>query len=273
MAHDIEDITAAGKGGRSGDVGSLLRGLEVFDALAAAGNGASPQELVAATGLDRSTLQRLLRTLVSAGYAERLGRGRYAVGSRALRLGVRLTDSHHLGRVSRPYLLRLQAEVNETVNFAVLDGTDVVYVARLATGQFLSINIDIGTRLPAYCTSLGRAILAALPDEQARAVLERSDRAPLTPQTKVDVEELMRELGTVRKRGYAYTEAELEAGLESAAAAVRGVGGAVVGAINISVPGARVSGVQLRREMVPALLAAAADFSADLGWGGESERR
>jgi len=273
MAEDIENMTETDKGGRSGDVGSLLRGLQVFHALAAADNGASPQELVHATGLDRSTLQRLLRTLVSAGYAERLGRGRYAVGSQALRLGVRLTDSHHLGRVSRPYLQRLQAEVDETVNFAVLDGTDVVYVARLATGQILSINIDIGTRLPAYCTSLGRAILAALPTDQARAVLERSDRAELTPQTIVDVDEIVDELAAIRQRGYSYTEAELEQGLQSAAAAVRGVGGAVVGAINISVPGARVSGAELEREMVPALIEVAAAFSADLGWTGEDGRR
>ena len=251
---------------RSGDVGSLLRGLKVFEALAASPDGASPQDLLRTTDLDRSTLQRLLRTLVTAGYAERLARGRYAIATQALSLGVRLTQSHHLGRVSRPYLLELQRDVDETVNLAVLDGTEVVYAARLATGQILSMNIDIGSRLPAYCTSLGRAILAYMPSDQARAVLERSDRQQFTPKTKTDIDELMAELERIRTRGFAYTEAELELGLHSVAAPVRGAGGVVLGAINVSVPAARVTGAELRKEMAPPLLRVADAFSVDLGW-------
>jgi IclR family pca regulon transcriptional regulator len=257
----------ATKPARSNDVASLLRGIEVLDALARSPQGTSPQELVEETGLDRSTLQRLLRTLVSAGYADRLERGRYAVATAGLSLGVKLSQSSHLARVSRPYLVELQRSVGETVNLAVLTGTDVTYVARLATQRILSINIDVGTRLPAYCTSLGRAILAALPEDQARTILQRSELTRLTERTIVDSEAIMKRLERVRTQGFALTEAELEPGLCSVAAPVIGPGATVVGAVNISVPLARVTSALLKREMAPKLTDATRRMSAALGGG------
>lgn len=247
------------------EVGSLLRGMAVLDALAGHPHGASPQELIGETDLDRSTLQRLLRTLVAAGYAERLSRGRYAIGTPSLSLGAKLTQGHHLARVSRSYLLELQSEVGETVNLAVLDGVDILYVSRLATGQILSINIDIGTRLPAYCTSLGRAILAFLPEDRVRSILSQSDLRNLTEGTKTTVDDILAEVNLVRQRGFALTEDELEVGLRSIAAPVLAAGGTALGAINISVPAARVSGNELTEVMAPALVRTAKELSLELG--------
>jgi IclR family pca regulon transcriptional regulator len=250
---------------RRNEVGSLRRGLLVLEALANAADGASPQQLIDETGLDRSVVQRLLRTLVADGYASRLGRGHYVLATRALALGAELARSNHLARVASAHLLDLQQQIGETVNLATLDGVDVVYVARFATRRLLSIHLDIGTRLPAYCTSLGRAILAYLPPEQTELILRRSECRKLTEYTKVTKRELLDEINAVAERGYALTSEELELGMRSAAAPVFASGGVVLGAINVSVPTARVDAASLEKDLVPPLLDVTRSLSLALG--------
>lgn len=251
---------------RRSEVSSLLRGITLLEALASAPGGTSPQELMSETGLDRSTLQRLLRTLVAAGYAERVERGRYGIAPGALSLAVRLMDAPHLRRTAMPHVAALQRELGEIVNFAVLSGVDIVYIARIAPRSILSIPLEVGSRQPASSTSLGRAVLASLPEEQARAVLEQSELRAYTPKTITDVEAIMESLKVARRRGYALVDQELELGLRAIAAPVLAAGGNVVGSIDVSVPSVRMSATDLQRQAAPPLLKAAAALSRELGY-------
>jgi IclR family pca regulon transcriptional regulator len=252
-------------GDRPYELASLVAGLEILERLSHSPIGASPNELIEATGFERSRVARTLRTLVAAGYVERRRRGLYSVAPRSVALGARLGNASHLRQVAEPYLMALQTVVHETVNLAVLDGKDVIYLARHATARILAINLQVGSRLPAYCTSLGRAILAYLPAEQTRIILEQSDRRSLTDRTIIDVEQLVAHIEGVRQRGYAVTDGELEQGLRSAAAPVFTAENYVVGAVNVSVPSPRVSLDALRDEIVPALLRCTSELSRALG--------
>lgn len=253
---------------RRREVSSLLRGLSLLEALASVPGGTTPQRLTEVTGLDRSTLQRLLRTLVTAGYAERVERGRYGIAPGALSLAVRLLDAPHLRRAAMPHLTKLHAEVGEIVNFAILSGVDIVYIARIAPHRILSMPLEIGSRQPASSTSLGRAILSQLSETEARLVLEQSDLRPLTPKTLTDVDEIMDTLRAAKRRGFAVVDQELELGLRAVAAPVVGAGGQVVGSIDVSVPSVRISAAELQRNVAPRLLEAATSFSAELGYPG-----
>jgi IclR family transcriptional regulator, pca regulon regulatory protein len=266
MAGSNESPTAEAP--RRREVSSLLRGLTLLEALASAPGGTTPQRLTEETGLDRSTLQRLLRTLVTAGYAERVERGRYGIAPAALSLAVRLMDAPHLRRVATPHLTALHAEVGEIVNFAVLSGVEIVYIARIAPHSILSMPLEIGSRQPASATSLGRAILSRMPEAEARMVLEQSELRAYTPKTLVEVEAIVETLRTAQRRGYALVDQELELGLRAIAAPVLGAGGRVVGSIDVSVPSVRMSAADLQRNLAPHLLETAAAFSAELGYQG-----
>ena len=201
----------------------------------------APSEIVVATGVSRSNVQRILRALKTAGYIDHTARGRYMLAARGFALGLSLASPARLGRIAMPVLSQLQREVSETVNLAVLDGTEVLYVARIATEHFLQVHVEVGSRLPAYCTALGRALLAALPSAQARAVLRASELVAHTPNTLVDIDDIERELDRTRRRGYAVIKEELASGLISVACAVIGPEGQVLAAVNVPVPSVRFS--------------------------------
>src|SRR5579872_4621406 len=165
-------------------VASLAKGLLVLESLAAGETRGSLAELMKCTGYDRATVHRILRSFMDAGYVERSGRGEYVVSTRTYLLGVHLTHAHNLVRVAQPELRSLRDGINETVNLAVLSGPDIVYLVRMAVGRILSLNIDVGSRLPAFCASLGRAMLAFLPPAEAVALLQQSDRRAFTPNTR-----------------------------------------------------------------------------------------
>lgn len=248
------------------DVASLLRGLTVLETLSRAVDSVTPQEVCDQTKLDRSAVQRLLRTLAGAGYVDRVSHGQYAVGPRSVTLGVNLMRAERLGTVAMPVLEQLQADVGETVNLAVLDGAVVVYVARIVTHQILSVNLDIGSRLPVSCTSLGRAMLAYLDPADARQRLESSDRTQRTSKTLTSITDIEHALALVAERGFAVTDEELELGLRSAAAPVFDARGNPIAAINVSVPAARVSVETLETTIGPRLKVAGEDLSTVLGW-------
>lgn len=258
---------------RRSDVASLLRGLTVLEALSRASASSTPQEICDGTALDRSTVQRLLRTLAGAGYVDRIGHGKYAVGARAVMLGMNFMRSERLGTVATPVLQELQHDIGETVNLAVLDGGEVVYIARIATNQILAVNLEIGSRLPISCTSLGRAILAFLPPAEARQQLEASDRTKRTAKTIVSIEEIERKLAVIAERGFAVTDEELEWGLRSAAAPVFDARGNPIAAINVSVPAARVAVETLEQRIGPRLVQAGDQLSRTLGWDGQRRGR
>jgi IclR family pca regulon transcriptional regulator len=246
-------------------VASVGRGLRLLEVLAGFPDGASPRELLTETGFDRSGQARLMRSLVAAGYVERMERGRYGISVGALRLAIRLLDAPHLRRAAMPYLRALNTEVGEIVNFAVLSGVEVVYVARIAPRSILTMNLDVGSRHPASVTSLGRAILAWKPEPEARAILEQSDLKAFTEHTQTDPEAILAALRTGRGAGYVLVDQELELGLRAIAAPVFGHDGHVVGSIDISVPAARVGVEVLRRELAPRLTQTARAMSEELG--------
>jgi IclR family pca regulon transcriptional regulator len=239
--------------------------MQVLETLASLPARGSLPELIKRTELDRATVYRLLRSLLDSGYVERTGRGEYAVSTRGFLLGVHLTQSHNLVRIAQPALSALRYQINETVNLAVLSGPEVVYLVRLSVGRILSLNIDVGSRLPAYCASLGKAILAFLPEAEAISILRLSDRQAFTIHTKTSIEGLVAELAQTRRRGYAVNNQEFEVGLCSMACPIFAGDRRAVAAVNIAVSAARMSAAELVRRYRQQLQATCAQISKSLG--------
>lgn len=219
-------------------VQSLARGLAVIETFGADRSELTLSEVAAATGLTRAAARRFLLTLVGLGYARQRD-GRFALTPRVLRLGTSYLSALGLPDLAQPHLEALSAEVGESTNAAVLDGAEVVYVARVAKRQILDVAITVGTRLPAFATSLGRVLLAGLPAAELDVFLASADLTS-PPGRGVHDEVGLRELlGDVGEQGYAATDQDLAAGLRSIAAPVRDARGAVVAAVNVSSTTAR----------------------------------
>jgi IclR family pca regulon transcriptional regulator len=244
-------------------VQSLERGLLVIRAL----DASEPQalsEVARATGLSRAAARRFLLTLEQLGYV-RQARGRFALTPRVLELGYAYLSSLTLPEVAQPHLERLVEQVHESSSVSVLDGDDVVYVARVPTRRIMSVTISVGTRFPAYATSMGRVLLAGVPDEQLDATLSRADLRKLTARTITSVDLLREAIQEVRRQGYAIVDEELEIGLRSIAVPIRDAAGVVVAAINLSAQASRRTVADLKRRLLPPLLDTAAAIERDLG--------
>ncbi|MFB4283096.1 MULTISPECIES: IclR family transcriptional regulator domain-containing protein [unclassified Nonomuraea] len=244
-------------------VQSLARGLAVIRAFSAAEPELTLSQVARATGLSRAAARRFLITLTDLGYVRSDGR-LFALTPRVLELGYAYLSSLSLPEVADPHLERLAAEVRESASVAVLDGEDVVYVARVATARIMRVTINIGTRFPAYCTSMGRVLLAGLTPEALEAYLGRAELRRLTSRTIVLPAALRSELDEVRGRGWAMVDQELEEGLRSIAAPIRDRTGRTVAAVNVSTHATRTSLQAAVRDLLPPLLATAAKIEADL---------
>jgi IclR family pca regulon transcriptional regulator len=245
-----------------GFVQSLARGLAVLTALGADhGEGLTLTEVAEATGLARATARRSLLTLQETGHAG--GRdGRFRLLPRVLELGCARLSGLGLTDVARPHLEDLVRQVHESASLAVLDGTDMRYVARVPTVRIMSINITVGTRFPAYATSMGRVLLADLP--AARRPPLPAGLPPLTRQTVASTAELAGILAGVAADGHALVDQELEEGLRSLAVPVRDDHGRVVAALNVAQHAGSGTAEEMRRTMLPALLETARLIEADL---------
>jgi IclR family pca regulon transcriptional regulator len=244
-------------------VQSLERGLAVICAFDRDHAELTLSEVAATTGVTRATARRFLLTLERLGYVRSDGRF-FSLTPRVLELGYAFLSSLSLPEVAEPHLEALVAEVNESSSVSVLDGGDVVYVARVPVSRIMTVAISVGTRFPAYATSMGRVLLAGLEPADLDAYLETVRLSKLTTRTVASVSGLRTELSKVRSQGYAVVDQELEEGLRSVAAPIRDRSGRVVAAINVSTHAARSSLESVRRTLVPPLLAAAARISADL---------
>jgi IclR family transcriptional regulator, pca regulon regulatory protein len=244
-------------------VQSLERGLSVIRAFDAEHRELALSDVARATGLTRAAARRFLLTLVRLGYVNFYD-GRFSLRPRVLELGYAYLSSLSLPEVAQPHMEALVAKVNESSSISVLDDTDIVYVVRVPTRRIMSITLAVGTRLPAYATSMGRVLLAGLPDGELDARLERITIKPLTGRTVTDLDALRKTLTTVRKQGYAATDQELEEGLRSLAVPIRDVGGTVTAALNVSVHASRATMAVLRREFLPPAREAAAAIEEDL---------
>ena len=244
-------------------VQSLERGLAVICAFDRTHPELTLSEVAAATGVTRATARRFLLTLARLGYVRTDGR-RFSLTPRVLELGYAYLSGLSLPEVAEPHLEALVAEVNESSSVSVLDVDDVVYVARVPVSRIMTVAINVGTRFPAYATSMGRVLLAGLSDADLAAYLEKVHLQRLTGRTVSSVAALRSELAKVRAQGFALVDQELEEGLRAVAAPIRDRAGRVVAAMNISAHASRTSLESMRRNLVPPLLAAAARISADL---------
>lgn len=244
-------------------VQSLARGLSVIRAFSAERPQLTLSEVARSTGLTRAAARRFLLTLQQLGYVSSDERA-FALTPRVLELGFSYLSALTLPELAQPHLERLSHEVDESVSAAILDGADVVYIARVPTRRIMSVGITIGTRFPAYATSMGRVLLAGLPDAELDAVLEASALSPLTDNTVTNPEGLRDELARVRAQGWALVDGELEVGLRSIAAPVRGSGGKVVAAVNVSSSASRGSRELIIDQQLPALLRTVSAIDVDL---------
>ena len=234
-------------------MGGFAKGLSVLEAFGRGRERLTIAEASRLTGLDRATSRRCLLTLERLGYATYDGKN-FALTVRVLSLGHAYLATTPLPDQLQPFLDRLAAAIQESCSCSVLDDTEIVYLARAAQRRVMSIGLGVGSRLPAYCASMGRVLLAALPNEEVQAVLERSAIRPLTMRTLTEPALLMAEIERVRVQGYAIIDEELEIGLRSLAVPIRNGAGRVIAALNTGVQTSRASVDQLRAEILPALL-------------------
>ncbi|MHA5046968.1 IclR family transcriptional regulator domain-containing protein [Streptomyces sp. SD15] len=244
-------------------VRSFERGLAVIRAFDADHPELTLSEVARRCEVTRAAARRFLLTLVDLGYVNSDGR-MFRLTPRVLELGYSYLSGFTLPRIAEPHLEQLVDRVRESSSLCVLDGDDIVYVARVPAHRIMTATITLGTRFPAHVTSVGRAILAQLPDEEIEARLARVELRPLTTRTIVSAQQLRAELRRVRRQGYALVDQELEEGLRSVAAPVRDRDGEVVAAVNIPVHAGRNSAASVRRELLPPLLATVARIEADL---------
>jgi IclR family pca regulon transcriptional regulator len=254
-------------------VQSLERGLSVIRAFDADHPELGLSDVARATGLTRATARRFLLTLVHLGYVRQEG-NRFSLRPRVLELGFSYLSALSLPEVAQPHMETLVAQVNESSSIAVLDDTEIIYVVRVPTTRIMSITIAVGTRLPAYPTSMGRVLLAALDPDSLDERLARMELRPLTAATITDAAALRRVVARVGKEGWAMVDQELEQGVRSVAVPIRGSDGAVAAALNVSVHASRMTLAGLRRDVLPRLLGTAAAIEAELrSVGGASSGR
>jgi IclR family transcriptional regulator, pca regulon regulatory protein len=251
---------------------SIERGFAVLLAFDEDLPNPSLAELAAVTGLSRPAVRRILLTLQRLGYVQAEG-SRWRLTPRVLSIGQHYSGSNAMIEIAQPHLLALAEQTGESASLAALDGTEVVYVARVPVRRIMSINVSIGTRVPAHATSMGRALLAWAPQPVVERVIAESGLRALTARTITDPERFRAALRTVREQGWSIVAEELEEGLLSASAPVRDGSGAVVAALASSTSSGRSDPERLAREVVPLLVQTAERISADLGHRAGTTRR
>lgn len=250
---------------RPGDnyVQSFARGLAVIRSFSADAPSQTMAEVAEAAGLTRAGARRILHTLQGLGYVETEGR-QFRLTPKVLDLGFAYLSSLPLWNLAEPYMEHLVQAVQESSSAAVLEGTEIIYVLRVPTSKIMTISLGVGSRLPAYCTSMGRVLLAALSEEELYARLHLSRLAAHTSHTVTDTSELMRIIAAVREQGYALVEEELERGLISLAVPLRGRHDKVLAAINVSCHTRRATAHSMRTDFLPKLLTTADEIRRQL---------
>jgi IclR family pca regulon transcriptional regulator len=255
---------SSGNGVRDADfIQSLERGLAVIRAFDAEHPKLSLSEVAASTGLSRAAARRFLHTLVSLGYM-RMDGGQFSLRPKILELGYAYLSSLSLPEVAMPHLEQLVEQVRESSSVSQLDGDDVVYIARVPTRRIMTVAISVGTRFPAYATSMGRVLLADRPDDWLDGYLASVTLVPLTSHTIASPRALRAELAAIRERGWALVDQELEEGLRSVAAPIRDGDGRVIAAVNVSTHAGRRSIAEIMEDLLEPLLRTAQAIETDL---------
>lgn len=244
-------------------VQSLARGLSVIKAFGRDRPSMTLSDIAEATQLTRATARRFLLTLIELGYVRADGR-LFVLTPRVLELGFSYLSGLALPEIVGPHLEQLSRRLNESASASVLDNGDIVYIARVPARRIMTVSITVGTRFPAHATSMGRVLLAGLGDDDLERYLSSIARTALTESTITDAVALRDTLDQVREQGWALVDQELEQGLRSIAAPLRGADGAVVAAINVSTSTSTASLERIRDDYRPAVLATASDISDTL---------
>ena len=244
-------------------MGGLAKGLKVIEAFTAEHPRLSISEAADISGYDRATTRRCLLTLAELGYCAYDGKY-FTVTPRVLRLGTGCLASMPLPRIVQPWLDRLSEEIGQSTSVSILDDAEIVYVARASQRRVMSIALMPGSRLPAYCTSMGRVLLAALPSERALELLSAEPLAQRTPKTQTDVGELQRILQDVKGAGYASIDQEVEIGLRSVAVPLVGARGQTLAALNVGLAATEEPMRAMVLRYLPALLRIKAELSGIL---------
>jgi len=241
-------------------VQSFARGLQVIRSFSAAAPRQTLSEVAAASGLTRAGARRILLTLQTLGYVSSDGK-HFSLTPRILDLGFAYLSSMPIWDRAEPIMEALVQQMQESCSAAVLDATDIVYVLRVPTHKIMRISLGVGSRLPAYCTSMGRLLLADLDDDDVRERLSASTREAFTKHTVTDLDALFAKVMQARRQGWCLVNQELEEGLVSIAAPIVDRAGRAVAALNISGQANRTSAKVMQETMLPALLDSARTIS------------
>ena len=252
----------AGRGNGPDFVEALARGLDILAAFRPGRPDMSLSEVATAAGLARPTARRLLLTLEELGFV-RSRDGAFQLTPKVMSLGVAYVSSLGLWDIARPHMEALVARTGESSSMAQLDGSDIVYVARVSVPKLIALRVEIGTLFPAAQTSQGKVLLAALPAGQVAAVLAQPSRSGLPPYIGRSPGQLREELTKVRARGWALADEELAPGVRSVAVPVRDGTGATRAAMNVTVHAAETTTARLLHEYLPLLLTTAGEVSAE----------
>ncbi len=244
---------------QGGGVQSVERTFELLELLADAGGEVALSDLAESSGLPLPTIHRIMRTLVSAGYVRQQPSRRYALGPRLIRLGE--TASRALGTWARPYLAELTEATGETSNMAVLDGEQIVYVSQVPSQHSMRMFTEVGRRVDAHATAVGKAVLAHMPEDAVAQMLSRSGMRPQTERTISTVPTMQEELTRVRELGYALDDGEQEVGVRCYAVAVPGAPAGA--AISISGPEGRMTRISTK-EVIPLMQRLARELGTEL---------
>lgn len=247
------------------DAKILEKGLKLLEELAQSAEGMSAVELAESICVHKTSVYRYLNTLLQAGYIQTNGDGRYRLGNKILEIGSQLLRRMPLRETAHPFLVKLSAETQKTVHLCVLDEAEVVYLDKVESQRSLPMMSRIGSRAPAYCTGVGKALLSSLPTNQVVDLLRKSPPTKRTSTTITDPIELLAELRLTKERGYAIDNGEHEDGIKCFTASINEYGGATVGAISITGLKREFDNPAEAEKMIAAVTRTATEVSRALG--------
>jgi IclR family pca regulon transcriptional regulator len=248
-------------------VKSLEKGLRLLVLLSRQESPLSLDEITRLSGFKKTVCFRLLQTMKDLNFVEQDSKTKnYRLGWQNISIGAATLKDLSLRRVALPFMQKLRQDTGETVNLAILEGTDIVFVERLEADHILGTRNRIGERLPVYCTCMGKAILAFMPPSRQEEIISKIDFRPLTGRTLTTPEQLRRELARVRSEGVAVNDEELEDGLCAIGAPLMDYTGFAVAALNVAFPTFRHSKEKALRNFAPAVKEASRKISTLLGY-------
>jgi len=241
---------------------SLEKGLAVLCAFNEQRRTMTLADVAEAVDITKSSAQRMIHTLEQLGYVRRHPQTkRYQLTPRVMRIGLNYLAANGLIELATPFLSQLSRQTNETCNLTEPDGTELVYVSRFVTAKFVPIHMPVGSRIPMYSSSAGRAYLSNLPPEETRALLMQSNRVARTMHTITDVDEIMQMMEMIRRKGYATSSEETFLGDMAIGAAIVGSDGYPLGAIHIVAPTSRWTMADAEQQLAPSLIECARSIS------------